>query len=85
MFVTPFAGPRPPPAPLIELGPDERWTDAPGLDSLGMVLDQDTFNMEEVQRGLKILRRDGVTVSMYQEAIVRWRQDLLDEWLERSL
>jgi hypothetical protein len=46
-----------------------------------MVLDQDTFNMEEVQRGLKILRRDGITVSMYQEAIVRWRQDLLDEWL----
>ena len=85
MFVAPFAGPRPPPAPLLELGPDDRWTDAPGLDSLGMVLDQDTFNMEEVQRGLKILRRDGVTVSMYQEAIVRWRQDLLDEWLERPL
>jgi hypothetical protein len=66
------------------LGPDDRWTDAPELDSLGMVLDQDTFNMEEVQRGLKVLRRDGITVSMYQEAIVRWRQDLLDAWLAES-
>ena len=49
-----------------------------------MVLDQDTFNMEQVQKGLKILRRDGVTVSRYQEAIVRWRQDLLDEWVGRT-
>jgi phenylpropionate dioxygenase-like ring-hydroxylating dioxygenase large terminal subunit len=84
MFVTPFAGERPPPAKVRHLGPDDRWTDAPELDSLGMVLDQDTFNMEEVQRGLKVLRRDGITVSMYQEAIVRWRQDLLDAWLAES-
>jgi phenylpropionate dioxygenase-like ring-hydroxylating dioxygenase large terminal subunit len=81
MYVTPFAGERPAPATLRSLGPDDRWTEAPELDSLGMVLDQDTFNMEQVQKGLKILRRDGVTVSRYQEAIVRWRQDLLDEWV----
>ena len=37
--------------------------------------------MEQVQRGLKILRRDGIAVSSYQEAIVRWRQDLLDAWV----
>ena len=68
---------------MRSLGADDRWTDAPELDSLGMVLDQDTFNMEQVQKGLKILRRGGVTVSRYQEAIVRWRQDLLDEWVGR--
>ena len=84
MYVTPFAGERPAPATVRSLGADDRWTDAPELDSLGMVLDQDTFNMEQVQKGLKILRRDGVTVSRYQEAIVRWRQDLLDEWVGRS-
>ena len=61
MYVTPFAGERPAPATLRSLGADDRWTDAPELDSLGMVLDQDTFNMEQVQKGLKILRRDGVT------------------------
>jgi hypothetical protein len=83
MYVTPFAGERPAPATVRSLGADDRWTDAPELDSLGMVLDQDTFNMEQVQKGLKILRRDGVTVSRYQEAIVRWRQDLLDEWVGR--
>ena len=83
MYVTPFAGERPAPATLRSLGADDRWTDAPELDSLGMVLDQDTFNMEQVQKGLKILRRDGITVSRYQEAIVRWRQDLLDEWVGR--
>lgn len=81
MFITPFAGERPPPAPLRSLGADDLWTDAPELDSLGMVLDQDTFNMEQVHRGLKILRRDGIALSRYQEAIVRWRQDVLDEWL----
>ena len=63
------------------LGPDDPWTTATELDSLGMVFDQDTFNMEQVQRGLKILRRDGIAVSRYQEAIVRWRQDLLDAWV----
>ncbi len=81
MFVTPFAGERPPPAPVRWLGPDDPWTTATELDSLGMVLDQDTFNMEQVQRGLRILRRDGIAVSSYQEAIVRWRQDLLDAWV----
>jgi phenylpropionate dioxygenase-like ring-hydroxylating dioxygenase large terminal subunit len=81
MFVAPFTGERPKPAPLRSLSADDRWTDAPELDSLGMVLDQDTFNMEQVHLGLKVLRRDGVVVSRYQEAIVRWRQDLLDEWL----
>jgi hypothetical protein len=60
---------------------DEPWTSASELDSLGMVLDQDTFNMEQVHRGLKVLRKGGISLSVYQEAIVRWRQDLLDQWL----
>ena len=38
MFVTPFAGERPPPAPVRWLGPDDPWTTATELDSLGMVL-----------------------------------------------
>jgi phenylpropionate dioxygenase-like ring-hydroxylating dioxygenase large terminal subunit len=81
MFVTPFSGPRPAPAALRTLDVDEPWTSASELDSLGMVLDQDTFNMEQVHRGLKVLRKGGISLSVYQEAIVRWRQDLLDQWL----
>ncbi len=81
MFVTPFKGERPPPAPVIWLGPDDPWTEAPGLDSLAMVLDQDTFNMEQVHRGLKATRKPGVSLSRYQEAIVRWRHDLIGQWV----
>jgi phenylpropionate dioxygenase-like ring-hydroxylating dioxygenase large terminal subunit len=83
MFLVPFTGSRPAPAPLRQLGPDEPWTDAPELDSLGMVIEQDTFNMENVHRGLKTLRKPGISLSRYQEAVVRWRHDLLTDWVER--
>ena len=45
MFLAPFTGERPPPAPVHQLGVDEPWTDAPELGVLGKVFEQDTFNM----------------------------------------
>ncbi len=50
---------------------------------LAKVFEQDTFNMERVQRGLEITRKPGVTLAGYQEAKVRWLNETLDEWLER--
>jgi hypothetical protein len=54
------------------------------LEKLAMVAEQDTFNMARVHQGLKVLRRDGVLLSRYQEAIIRWRQDLISEYITRG-
>ena len=83
-YLTPFSGERPPPAAETKLGPDDPWTDAEELEKLAMVAEQDTFNMQRVHQGLKVLRREGILLSRYQESIVRWRQDLLQEYVERG-
>ena len=84
MYVAPFAGERPPPAEVVHLGVDDPWTDATGLENLAMVAEQDTFNMEQVQKGLKNLRRDGVALSRYQESTIRWKHDLITEYINRG-
>jgi epoxide hydrolase-like predicted phosphatase len=81
IFLAPFAGERPPPAPIRWLGEDESWTDAPELTMLGKVFDQDTFNMANVQRGLEATAKAGVTLASYQESKVRWLHQKLDEWV----
>ena len=81
-YLAPFLGDRPPPATETKLGPSDPWTDAKELEKLAMVAEQDTFNMQRVHQGLKVLRREGVLLSRYQESIVRWRQDLIQEYVE---
>ena len=81
-YLAPFSGDRPPPATETKLGPSDPWTDAQELEKLAMVAEQDTFNMQRVHQGLKVLRREGVLLSRYQESIVRWRQDLIQEYVE---
>ena len=83
-YLSPFSGERPPPATETKLGPEDPWTDAIELEKLAMVAEQDTFNMQRVHQGLKVLRRDGILLSRYQEAIVRWRQDILQEYVEKG-
>ena len=51
LFLAPFKGERPPPAPIHHLGVDDPWTDAAELGVLGKVFEQDTFNMPRVQLG----------------------------------
>ena len=84
MYVGPFSGERPPPAEMVELGPDDPWTDVEALDKLAMVAEQDTFNMERVHQGMKVLRRDGLVLSRYQEALIRWRHDLIEAYVEKG-
>lgn len=81
LFLAPFKGQRPPPAPIHHLGVDEPWTDAPELGMLGKVFDQDTFNMCNVQRGLEATFKSGVTLGNYQESKVRWLHQMLTEWV----
>jgi phenylpropionate dioxygenase-like ring-hydroxylating dioxygenase large terminal subunit len=77
MFLTPYAGERPPTASMRLIGFDEDWSEATELQTLALVMQQDTFNMENVQRGLNTTRRSTVITSDYQEDAVRWRHDLL--------
>jgi phenylpropionate dioxygenase-like ring-hydroxylating dioxygenase large terminal subunit len=82
MFLSPYQGERPPPAPVRWLGPDETWTDAPELGMLAKVFNQDLFNMCRVQEGLETTFKPGVTLANYQESKVRWLHALLTQWVE---
>ena len=82
LFLAPFFGDRPPPAEVTWLAAEQSWTEAADLGMLGKVFDQDTFNMERVQRGLETTRKPGVTLASYQEGKVRWLNESLDRWLE---
>ena len=82
LFLSPFAGDRPPPAPVHALGVNDPWTDAPELGMLAKVFEQDTFNMAKVQLGLETTFKPGITLGNYQESKIRWLHQLFTEWLE---
>jgi len=60
---------------------DEPWTDAPELGPLAKVFAQDTFNLPNVQRGLKSAAHSHVTYASYQETKIRHFHSLLDKYL----
>ena len=82
LFLSPFEGERPPPAPVHVLGPDDPWVDAPELGMLAKVFEQDTFNMGNIQLGLETTFKPGITLGNYQESKVRWLHQLLGDWVE---
>jgi hypothetical protein len=82
MLLAPYTGERPPSAPEIRLGADDHWRDATEvLGSLARVFDQDEFNLEAVQKGLRSTWRDVVTLSRYQELKVRHFHRLYEQWV----
>ena len=83
-LLSPFAGERPKPAQETKLGPDEPWSNASELGILANVLDQDTYNMDRMQRGLEVLARHapGMTLAAYQEDNLKWFHALLDKYVE---
>lgn len=80
-LLSPFAGDRPPPAPVHWLGPDESFTDAPELGMIGKIFNQDLANMAKVQQGLESSKKGAVTLSDYMESKVRWLHHKLDAWI----
>jgi hypothetical protein len=69
--------PRPKPATVHHLGPDDNWAEAPELGILAMIFNQDTGNMPRVQRGLHASVKPGVTLGNYQEVRIRhYHQEL---------
>jgi hypothetical protein len=82
IFLSPFAGERPSPAPVHWLAEGERWTSAPELGLLAKVFDQDMFNVGKVQLGLQTTAKPGITLANYQESKIRWLHRKLDEWVD---
>jgi len=71
LYLAPFRGRRPPPAPVHWLGENEDWTRAPELGFLARVFNQDTQNLGRVQRGLRAAAHRDVTFAAYQETKIR--------------
>lgn len=67
----PEGKPKPSPAPLRKLTVDQSWTEAVELASLGRIIDQDVFNLEKVQRGMKAGQSPYIWLSGYQEGKIR--------------
>ncbi|MDA1076202.1 MAG: aromatic ring-hydroxylating dioxygenase subunit alpha [Proteobacteria bacterium] len=76
-YMSPFAGERPPPAPIHWLDEDQPWTDAQELGLLAKVFTQDTFNLPHVQLGLEAAQYDEVVLANYQETKLRHFHHLL--------
>jgi phenylpropionate dioxygenase-like ring-hydroxylating dioxygenase large terminal subunit len=83
IYLAPFRGRRPKPAPVHWLGEDEDWTRAPELGFLARVFNQDTFNLGKVQRGLHAARHSHVTFARYQETKIRHFHTLLGRWVQK--
>jgi len=79
----PDEGPRPDPAELRILGPDDPFSDAPELDQISAIFEQDVTNMPMVQKGMKTARK-GVTLGNYQEIRLRHMHHTLDKYLARE-
>jgi phenylpropionate dioxygenase-like ring-hydroxylating dioxygenase large terminal subunit len=81
-LLAPFAGAPPPPAPEVRLGADDFWRDAVEvLGSLARVFDQDEFNLEAVQRGLRSTSRATINLADYQERKIRHFHSLYQKWI----
>jgi phenylpropionate dioxygenase-like ring-hydroxylating dioxygenase large terminal subunit len=81
IYLAPFRGRRPPPAPVHWLADGEDWTQAPELGFLARVFNQDTANLGRVQRGLHAAQHTHVTFGRYQETKLRHFHALLEEQL----
>ena len=73
--------PRPPPAPVHKLGPEQPISDAPELGMLGRVFLQDIINMPAVQEGLKASKYGYVILGKHNDAPVRHLHDLYNKWM----
>ncbi len=78
----PKDAPRPKPAKMRLLGPDEDWVEA--FDELGpvaAVFQQDMANMPIVQRGLKSMKTPRLTIANYQESRIRHLHRTLEKYV----
>lgn len=63
--------PKPPPAKIRMLQDGEAFSAASELMSLAKIIDQDVYNLPNIQKGLKAKKEDYVWFSSYQEGKIR--------------
>jgi phenylpropionate dioxygenase-like ring-hydroxylating dioxygenase large terminal subunit len=82
LLPTPQKAPRPVPASLHLLQPDQAFADAEELGPfMGPFLDQDLRNMAWVQKGLRATRRPVSNLARYQESQIQHFHRTLDMYL----
>ncbi len=81
LYLSPFRGRRPAPAKIHWLDVDEPWTNAPELGPLAKVFAQDTYNLPNVQKGLRSAQHTHVTLGNYQETKIRHFHALLEKYI----
>ena len=73
--------PKPPAAQIHWLGPDDHWTHAPEMGGLARVLNQDSYNLPKVQKGLKTKKDPYIYLAAYEEGKIRHFHHLYDQWV----
>jgi phenylpropionate dioxygenase-like ring-hydroxylating dioxygenase large terminal subunit len=76
--------PRPPAAPVVEVGIDESIAKlATGFSFLGMIFDQDMRNLPRVQRGMRAAdpARHYETLGTFQESLIQHWHELMDRFM----
>lgn len=75
--------PRPPSAPIIELGFDDAFAAVPELGLISHIFEQDMANLPNVQLGLKSAaeRFNATTLGQYQESRISHFHETLDRYL----
>ena len=83
MYLSPWPEdqPKPPAAPIHWLGPDEHWTAAPEMGGLARVLNQDSYNLPKIQKGLKAKVDPYIYLAAYEEGKIRHFHHLYDQWV----
>ncbi len=74
-------GKRPPAAKIHWLKPEESWANAPELGTLGSVFDQDSSNLDRIQKGLKASGKTNILLGKYQESRIRHFHQVLHSQL----
>lgn len=73
--------PKPAPAPIHYLGPDQSWCEAPELAMLARIIDQDCLNLPKVQAGLKSKEPPYIWYSAYQVGKIRHFHENWEKWM----
>ena len=85
-FLVPLPGggaPRPPSAPIIQLGFDDSFHAARDIGLVALIFDQDMSNLPRVQAGMKAAAPgfDRLTLGRYQEQRITYFHEVLDRLL----
>ncbi len=79
LYPCPAGKPRPPAAPLIEIGPDESVMEkATAFSFLGFVFDQDMSNMPLIQKGVR-----SADPTAHHSRLGRYQEILIQHWNQR--